>query len=161
MTYLTRLTHATSCHRVAFVRFILLIIIGFMLSGCGTPYGHTGSMGGVKVFELSPEKIEIMVLGTHYISYGILADTWKRKADEEARLRGAEEYEIISFSAGREFLGMEIIGEGSFLERYADDTVFWLPKIARGVIRIDSPTLPKRRAGRPVAEPSSAENKRK
>ncbi len=123
-----------------------------MLAGCGTPYGHTGSMGGVKVFELSPQKVEIMVLGTHYLSYAILADTWKRKADEEARLRGAKNYEIVSFSTGREFLGVEIIGERSFIERYADDTVFWLPKIARGVIRIDNPTLPMRRAGRPVGE---------
>lgn len=109
-------------------------------------------MGGVKVFELSPRKVEIMVLGTHYAPYSLLAETWKRKADEEARLRGAKDYEIVSFSTGREFLGVEIMGEGSFIERYADDAVFWLPKIARGVILVDNPTVPKRRPGRPVGE---------
>lgn len=119
------------------VRGAFILLAGVLLSGCGTPYGHTGSMGGVKVFELSPRKVEIMALGPHQAKYDMLAAMWKRKADEVARMRGVKEYEIRSFSTGREFLGVEVIGEGSFLERYADDMVFWLPKIARGVIVIE------------------------
>ncbi len=122
------------------MRGAILLIASVLLAACGTPYGHTGSMGGVKVFELSPRKIEIMALGPHQAKYDMLAAMWKRKADEVARLRGVKEYEIRSFSTGREFLGVEVIGEGSFLERYADDMIFWLPKIARGVIVIDDPT---------------------
>lgn len=145
------MTHTALLPQGVCVRFVISIIAVLLLPGCGTPYGHAGSMGGVKVFELSPGKVEIMVLGTHNAPYSMLAETWKRKADEEARLRGAENYEIVSFSTGREILGIEVMGESSFAERYADDSAFWLPKIARGVIRIDNPTRPKRRAGRPVS----------
>lgn len=96
-------------------------------------------MGGVKVWEHPNNKIEVMIVGRHASDYDRLAQTWKRKADEVASMRGATRYEILSFSTGREFLGVEIIGEGSNIERYTDDTTFWLPKVARGVIRLKDP----------------------
>ena len=109
-------------------------------------------MGGVKVFELSPRKVEIMALAPHHTTYDHLASMWKRKADETARLRGAKGYEIRSFSTGREILGVEVIGEGSFIERYADDMIFWLPKIARGVIVIDEGARPLPAVGRQTVD---------
>lgn len=124
------------------MRIALILLVCALLSGCGTPYGTAGSMGGVKLHEHSPTKLEIMVMGSHYMRYDHLAAMWKAKAEETARLRGATSYEVVSFSTGREFLGVEIMGEGSFIERYADDMVFWLPKIARGVIRMDAPSAP-------------------
>lgn len=83
-----------------------------------------------------------MIVGRHRTDYEQLASMWKRKADEVASLRGAKSYDIVSFSTGREFLGMEIVGEGSNVERYSDDGVFWLPKVARGVIRLNDPDPP-------------------
>lgn len=124
------------------MRTALGLLACVLLAGCGTPYGNAGSMGGVKLHEHSPTKVEIMVLGSHNMSYDHLARMWKDKADETARLRGATTYEIVSFSTGREILGVEVMGQGSFIERYADDAVFWLPKIARGVIRMDQTTAP-------------------
>jgi len=96
-------------------------------------------MGGVRVWEHPNDKVEVMVMGRHSTDYNRMAQTWKRKADEVAWLRGASRYDILSFSTGREFLGVEVIGEGSNVERFADDSVFWLPKVARGVIKLHNP----------------------
>jgi hypothetical protein len=102
-------------------------------------------MGGTKVFEISPGKVEIMVMGSHNTSYDKLARMWKTKADEAARLRGATQYQILRFSTGRELMGVEVMGENSFVERYSGDTTFWFPKIARGVIRLLDPVGPEHR----------------
>ncbi len=121
------------------VKWILGCGFAVLLCGCQTPYGEVGSLGGVKVFEISPGKVEIMVLGNEHSSYDQLARMWKVKADEAARLRGAKGYQILRFSTGREVAGVEVMGENSFAERYTGDGAFWLPRIARGVIRIDEP----------------------
>jgi len=118
------------------VRRLTLLLAAMLATGCGTPYGMQGSMGGTKVWEHPQGKIEITVIGRHYTRYDDLAHTWKRKADEAASVRGAKGYDIISFSTGREILGVEVIGEGSNVERYSDETTFWLPKVARGVIQL-------------------------
>jgi len=118
---------------------IWLAVVAAALCGCGTPYGVQGSMGGVKIWEHPNNKVEVMVVGRHATDYNRMAQTWKRKADEVAWVRGATRYDILSFSTGREFLGVEVIGEGSNVERFADDTTFWLPKVARGVIRLHDP----------------------
>ena len=118
---------------------LLLLLVAPFLAGCGTPYGQHGSLGGVRVWEHPNDKIEVMVIGRHRSDYDRLAQTWKRKADEAASVRGATSYDILSFSTGREVLGVEVMGEGSNKERYADDSVFWLPKIARGVIKLHDP----------------------
>ena len=117
------------------MRYLLLITSVLVLVGCGTPYGTSGSLGGVKVWRHPKNKVEIVVSGRHNTNYDELARMWKNKANEVAYVRGTKEYEIVSFSTGREILGIEVIGEGSNIERYADDSAFWLPKIARGVIR--------------------------
>ena len=121
------------------VHKLILSAAALVIAGCGTPYGHHGSLGGVKVWEHPNNKIEVMVIGRHRSDYDRMAQTWKRKADEAASLRGATSYDILSFSTGREILGVEVMGEGSNKERYADDSVFWLPKIARGVIKLHNP----------------------
>ena len=121
------------------MRKLPVFLAALVIAGCGTPYGHHGSLGGVKVWEHPNDKIEVMVVGRHRSDYDRLAQTWKRKADEAASIRGATSYEILSFSTGREVLGVEVMGEGSNVERYADDTVFWLPKMARGVIQLQNP----------------------
>ena len=118
---------------------LLFSVLALGIAGCGTPYGHHGSLGGVKVWEHPNNKIEVMVIGRHRSDYDRLAQTWKRKADEAASVRGATSYDILSFSTGREILGVEVMGEGSNKERYADDSVFWLPKVARGVIKLHDP----------------------
>lgn len=122
------------------IRVCAVLAILF-LCGCGTPYGSAGSLGGVKVWEHPNDKVEVLILGRHGTDYDMLASMWKRKADEVASLRGAKSYDIVSFSTGREFLGMEIMGEGSNVERYSDESVFWLPKVARGVIHLNDPDL--------------------
>jgi len=124
------------------MRRLFLLLVAPFLAACGTPYGHHGSLGGVKVWEHPNNKIEVMVVGRHRSDYDRLAQTWKRKADEAASVRGATSYDILSFSTGREILGIEIMGEGSNVERYSDDGVFWLPKIARGVIKLNDPDKP-------------------
>ena len=124
------------------MRCVLSLLAATMLCACGTPYGEQGSLGGVKVWEKPNNRVEVLVLGRHRTEYNRLASMWKRKADEVASLRGATSYDIISFSTGREILGTEIMGEGSHFERYSDDSVFWLPKIARGVIQLNNPDLP-------------------
>ena len=124
------------------MRGLCLLLTALLLSGCGTPYGEAGHLGGVKVWSHPNNKVEVMIVGRHRTDYDQLAATWKRKADEVASLRGAKSYDIVSFSTGREFLGMEIMGEGSNIERYSDEGVFWLPKIARGVIRLNDPDPP-------------------
>lgn len=124
------------------MRGFSLLLTALLLCGCGTPYGSAGSMGGVKVWEHPRNRVEIQVIGRHRSDYDRLAATWKRKADEVASLRGAKSYDIISFSTGREVLGIEVMGEGSNIERYSDDSVFWLPKLARGVIRLNDPDPP-------------------
>jgi len=124
------------------MRGLLLLFAAVILTGCGTPYGEAGSLGGVKVWTHPNNKVEVMIVGRHRTDYEQLATMWKRKADEVASLRGAKSYDIVSFSTGREFLGMEIVGEGSNVERYSDDGVFWLPKVARGVIRLNDPAPP-------------------
>jgi hypothetical protein len=124
------------------MRALCLLLAAFALSGCGTPYGEAGSLGGVKVWEHPNNRVEVLVVGRHRTDYDQLASTWKRKADEVASMRGAKSYDIVSFSTGREILGMEVMGEGSNIERYSDDSVFWLPKIARGVIRLIDPDPP-------------------
>ena len=93
----------------------------------------------MKIWEHPNNKVEVMVVGRHRSDYERLAQTWKRKADEVASMRGATRYDILSFSTGREVLGVEVMGEGSNVERYADDSVFWLPKMARGVIKLHDP----------------------
>lgn len=118
---------------------LLLLLAAAMLGGCGTPYGLRGSMGGVQVWEHPHNKVEIMAVGRHATKYDRLAQMWKRKADEVAWLRGATSYEILSFSTGRELLGTEVIGEGSNVERYADEMIYWMPKVARGVILLHDP----------------------
>lgn len=124
------------------MRGLLLLFAAVILTGCGTPYGEAGSLGGVKVWTHPNNKVEVMIVGRHRTDYEQLASMWKRKADEVASLRGAKSYDIVSFSTGREFLGMEIVGEGSNVERYSDDGVFWLPKVARGVILLNDPPPP-------------------
>ena len=124
------------------MRWFVCLISAFALCGCGTPYGTQGSLGGVKVWERRDNKVEVLVIGRHRTDYNMLAAMWKRKADEVASLRGAKSYDIISFSTGREFLGMEIMGEGSNIERYSDEGAFWLPKVARGVIQLNDPDSP-------------------
>ena len=124
------------------MRSLCLLLAALLLSGCGTPYGSAGSLGGVKVWEHPRNKVEIQIVGRHRTDYDRLAAMWKRKADEVASLRGARSYDILSFSTGREVLGVEVMGEGSNVERYSDDGVFWLPKVARGVIRLNNPAPP-------------------
>lgn len=119
-----------------------LLLAALATSGCGTPHGSAGSLGGVKVWEHPGDKVEIQVVGRHRSDYDRLAATWKRKADEVASLRGASSYDILSFSTGREVLGIEVMGEGSNIERYSDDSVFWLPKLARGVIQLNDTDPP-------------------
>ena len=119
-----------------------LLFLAMALTGCGTPYGSAGSLGGVKVWEHPRDRVEIQIVGRHRTDYDRLAAMWKRKADEVASLRGASSYDILSFSTGREVLGIEVMGEGSNIERYSDDSVFWLPKVARGVIRLNDPDPP-------------------
>jgi hypothetical protein len=117
----------------------LILAAACGIAGCGTPYGRHGNLGGVKVWEHPNNKVEVMVVGGHRSDYERLAQTWKRKADEVASVRGATRYDVVSFSTGREVLGMEVLGEGSNVERYADDSVFWMPKMARGVIKLHDP----------------------
>lgn len=126
------------------MRSLCLLISALFLAGCGTPYGSAGSLGGVKVWEHPRNKVEIQIVGRHRTDYDRLAAMWKRKADEVASLRGARSYDILSFSTGREVLGVEVMGEGSNIERYSDDSVFWLPKVARGVIQLNDPDPPGR-----------------
>ncbi|MEX1111747.1 MAG: hypothetical protein WEB31_08095 [Chthoniobacterales bacterium] len=123
------------------MRVILLLLATALLTACGTPYGMHGSLGGVKVWEHPQGKVEILVVGSHYANYEQLAKMWRIKAEEAAMLRGSRRYEVVSFSTGREVLGMEIMGEGSNIERYADDAPFWTPKVARGVIRVINPRV--------------------
>jgi hypothetical protein len=123
------------------MRVILLLLAAALLTACGTPYGLHGSLGGVKVWEHPGGKVEILVVGSHYTNYERLAKMWRVKAEEAAMLRGSRQYEVVSFSTGREVLGMEFMGEGSNLERYADDAPFWTPKVARGVIRVINPRV--------------------
>jgi hypothetical protein len=118
------------------VRRLTLLLAAMLATGCGTPYGMQGSLGGVKTWEHPNGKIEVVAIGRHYTRYDDLARTWKRKADEAASVRGAKGYDILSFSTGREILGVEVMGEGSNIERYSDEATFWLPKVARGVIRL-------------------------
>jgi hypothetical protein len=121
---------------------LALILLGtLLLAGCGTPYGMQGSLGGVKTWQHPNGDLEIIVVGSHHQSYDHLAKIWRIKAEEAAMLRGARQYEVISFSTGREMLGVEVMGEGSNLERYADDVPFWTPKVARGVIRVAAPRV--------------------
>ena len=126
------------------MRSLCLLISALFLAGCGTPYGSAGSLGGVKVWEHPRNKVEIQIVGRHRTDYDRLAAMWKRKADEVASLRGARSYDILSFSTGREVMGVEVMGEGSNIERYSDDSVFWLPKVARGVIQLNDPDPPGR-----------------
>lgn len=121
------------------MRKLLLLFPLVLMASCGTPYDMQGSTGGVKVWEHPNNKVEIIVIGRHTSKYDTLAQMWKRKADESAWLRGAKSYDIVSFSTGREILGVEVIGEASNIERFADETAFWLPKVARGVIRLRDP----------------------
>jgi hypothetical protein len=117
--------------------FVLLFLLAVLvLSGCRTPYGKAGSLGGVKIWEFPDGKIEIIAVGTHHASYDYLAQKWRQKAEEVTHARGGSKYDIISFSTGRELLGYTVMGEGGFLERMASDMVFWAPKVARGAIRI-------------------------
>jgi hypothetical protein len=128
--------------RISVMRSWFLFFVAMALTGCGTPYGSAGSLGGVKVWEHPRDRVEIQIVGRHRTDYDRLAAMWKRKADEVASLRGASSYDILSFSTGREVLGIEVMGEGSNIERYSDDSVFWLPKVARGVIRLNDPEPP-------------------
>jgi hypothetical protein len=121
------------------MRLAIILGIAVLLTGCGTPYALEGATGGVKVWELPNGRIEIIAIGSHYTTYEQLATMWKNKADDEAVRRGARSYEVISFSTGREVLGVEVMGDGSHVERYADDVPFWTPKVARGVIRLNAP----------------------
>lgn len=124
------------------MRGLYLLTAGLLLCGCGTPYGETGNLGGVKVWTHPNNKVEVLVVGRHRTDYDQLASMWKRKADEVASLRGARSYDIVSFFTGREFLGMKMMEEGSNTERFSDDSVFWFPKIARGVIQMNEPAPP-------------------
>ncbi len=118
----------------------LLPLLGALLvAGCGTPYGMQGSLGGVKTWQHPNGDLEIIVVGSHHQPYDYLAKMWRTKAEEATMLRGSRQYEVISFSTGREVLGIEFMGEGSNIERYADDVPFWTPKVARGVIRVMDP----------------------
>ena len=130
------------------MRLFFLAFATVLLCGCNTPYGTTGTIAGTKIFALSDRKIEIMAVGPHNTSYDELARMWKVKADETAAVRGASSYEIVSFSTGREMLGVEFMGENSFLERYAEDMAFWTPKVARGVILLNDPLIRPTSAGR-------------
>ena len=121
------------------LRAILLPVAAVLLASCGTPYGMQGSLGGVKTWQHPNGDIEIIVVGSHHQSYDHLAKMWRIKAEESTMLRGSRRYEVISFSTGREVLGVEFMGEGSNKERYADDVPFWTPKVARGVIRVNDP----------------------
>jgi hypothetical protein len=120
---------------------VLLLLAAAGLTGCGTPYGLQGTLGGVKTWEHPNGDIEIIAVGSHHQPYDHLAKMWRIKAEEAAMLRGARKYEVISFSTGREVLGIEFMGEGSTKERYADDVPFWTPKVARGVIRVENPRV--------------------
>ena len=118
---------------------VLLLLAAALMTGCGTPYGMQGSLGGVKTWQHPNGDLEILVVGSHHQTYDHLAKVWRIKAEEATMLRGSQQYEVISFSTGREVLGVEVMGEGSNLERYADDVPFWTPKVARGVIRVLNP----------------------
>lgn len=118
---------------------VLLLLAAAFMTGCGTPYGMQGSLGGVKTWQHPNGDLEILVVGSHHQTYDHLAKVWRIKAEEATMLRGSQQYEVISFSTGREVLGVEVMGEGSNLERYADDVPFWTPKVARGVIRVLNP----------------------
>jgi hypothetical protein len=120
---------------------IPLLLGAMLLAGCGTPYGYQGSLGGVKTWQHPNGDLEIIVNGSHHQSYDHLAKMWRIKAEEATMLRGSRQYEVISFSTGREVLGVEYMGEGSNVERYADDVPFWTPKVARGVIRVKNPRV--------------------
>ena len=117
----------------------LLLLTAVFLAGCGTPYGIRGSLGGVKTWEHPNGDVEIIAVGSHHQPYDHLAKMWRIKAEEATMLRGSRQYEVVSFSTGREALGVEFMGEGSNFERYADDMPFWTPKVARGVIRVIDP----------------------
>jgi hypothetical protein len=118
---------------------VLLLLAAALMTGCGTPYGMQGSLGGVKTWQHPNGDLEILVVGSHHQTYDHLAKVWRIKAEEATMLRGSQQYEVISFSTGREVLGVEVMGEASNLERYADDVPFWTPKVARGVIRVLNP----------------------
>jgi hypothetical protein len=117
----------------------VLVLISVLLTGCGTPYGMEGSLGGVRTWTHPNGDVEILVVGSHHQRYERLVRMWRIKAEEITQLRGSSAYDVISFSTGREILGVEVIGEGSNIERYADETPFWTPKVARGVIRVKNP----------------------
>lgn len=121
------------------MRVIPLLLAAFLLAACGTPYGMQGSLGGVKTWTHPNGDVEIIVVGSHHQTYDHLAKMWRIKAEEVTMLRGSRAYDVISFSTGREVLGVEFMGEGSNKERYADDVPFWTPKVARGVIRVQNP----------------------
>lgn len=123
------------------MRVIFLLLASLLVAGCGTPYGMQGSLGGVKTWQHPNGDIEIIVVGSHHQPYDYLARMWRTKAEEAAMLRDSRQYEVVSFSTGREVLGIEFMGEGSNLERYADDVPFWTPKVARGVIRVTNPRV--------------------
>lgn len=125
------------------MRLALVFGMAVLLCGCGTPYGMQGSTGGVKIWEHPNGRIEIISIGSHHNTYEQLVAMWKVKADEEALRRGARTYKVVTFSTGREVFGVEVIGEGSNVERYSDEMSFWTPKVARGVIELHQP------AGRP------------
>lgn len=112
--------------------------LALLLAGCATPIGNSQwSSGGVRIFEISPGRFEILVVGNQHRTYDDVARLWKRKAEETAIKHGATSYDIVSFDTGREAHSRQIASEGGFLEQQADDFFFWFPRTARGIIQLN------------------------
>ena len=120
------------------MRGAFILICATLLVGCATQIGTAQwSTGGVRVFEHRDGRIEIIISGSRHRTYNQIAALWRREAERAARARGASHYTILSFSTGREFQGWQVAPEGGIIEQYAEDMVGWLPRTARGFIRLE------------------------
>jgi hypothetical protein len=70
-----------------------IIVLGLLLSGCQTPYGNEGLMGGYSDIKISERSYRVSYAGNDFISFG--------KVKGRAKLRGGE----IAISNGFDYLG--------------------------------------------------------
>ena len=119
------------------MRAVFILLGAILLAGCATQIGTSQwSTSGVRIFEHSDGRIEIIVSGSQHRTYEQIVKLWQRQAEQAARARGASHYNVISFSTGREIHGWQLVPSGGMVDRYAEDTVSWLPRTARGFITL-------------------------
>jgi hypothetical protein len=119
------------------MRAAFILICATLLTGCATPIGSAEwTAGGVRVFEHSDGRIEIIVAGSRHRTYQQLVTMWRREAEKVARSRGAASYDVLAFSTGRDLHGWHVVKEEGLVEQYAEEMVTWLPRSARGYIAL-------------------------